>query len=384
MTMSQVPVLSARRGFALPVVILAMFLLVGALASGFAMISGERAADDATLQQQAAAALAESGLQQAFNNRAGMGLAALPVGMDSARLTLSGGYADVITTRLRAPVGTTVPGLYYIRVRGVRQSTGVAGAGDAVAFASGFAYYNPVTLTIQSSMTGANGINKNGNSGTISGVDQCPAAAGGGQPTLPAVAVPEWPGYDGKEAPLEGAGSPPIEYIGEDPEEAAESIPIDWDAIVNGDAISPTFDVAADGTGFPASSWFTDNPTAFPTIIVRNGPDPSTVWSLDASGRGLLIVFGDIRLNGNNSGWDGIILVGGSLTSNGSNQVRGATITGLNVKLGFAVTQNDVNELNGTKQFLYHSCNVASAMQNANSGALRSYQNSWANSFPSY
>jgi hypothetical protein len=373
---------SARPGFALPVVILAMFLLVGALASGFAMIRGETAADDAALQMQSAAALAESGLQQAFNNRAGLGLAALPTGTDSARLTLTGGYADVITTVLRAPVGKTVPGLYYIRVRGVRTATGVAGAGNAVAFASGFAQYNPITLTIQSAMTGANGIDKNGNSGTISGVDQCAVADGGGQPTLPAIAVPADPGYEGKTTPLEG--NPKIDTIGNTPEEAAGTIPIDWEAIVYEDAISATFDLPADGTGFPDDAWFTANPSAYPTIIVRNGPDPSTMFSMNVTGRGLLIIFGDVNLNGNAAGWDGIILVGGSLTSNGTNQVRGATITGLNVKLGFTVTENDVNELNGTKQFLYHSCNVTKAMQNSNSGALRSYQNSWANSFPSY
>lgn len=373
---------SARPGFALPVVILAMFLLVGALASGFAMIRGETAADDAALQMQSAAALAESGLQQAFNNRAGLGLAALPTGTDSARLNLTGGYADVITTMLRAPVGKTVPGLYYIRVRGVRTATGVSGAGNAVAFASGFASYNPVTLTIQSAMTGANGIDKNGNSGTISGVDQCAAADGGGQPTLPAIAVPADPGYEGKTTPLEG--SPKIDTIGNTPEEAAGSIPIDWEAIVYEDAITATFDLPADGTGFPDNTWFTNNPNAYPTIIVRNGPDPTSVYSMNVTGRGLLILFGDVNLNGNQSGWDGIILVGGSLTSNGTNQVRGATITGLNVKLGFEVTENDVNELNGTKQFLYHSCNVTKAMQNSNSGALRSYQNSWANSFPAW
>ena len=62
--------------------------------------------------------------------------------------------------------------------------------------------------------------------------------------------------------------------------------------------------------------------------------------------------------------------------------MQGATITGLNVKLGYSVADNDVNDLNGTKQYLYNSCNVKSAM--AALGTLRVYQNTWANTFPTY
>src|SRR5690606_3998037 len=195
---------TTRRGFALPVVILAMFLLIGALASGFAMIRGERAADDATIQQQAAQALAETGLQQGFQNRAALGLTSLPTTSDSGRLVLAEGYVDVVTTRLRAPVGTTVPGLYYIRARGVRTRSGTANAGNAVAFATGFATFTPVDLPTQSSLTSANGINTSGNSGEVSGVDNCTAAQGGGKATLPAVAVPTNPGYSGHTGPLVG------------------------------------------------------------------------------------------------------------------------------------------------------------------------------------
>ncbi|MFM8566949.1 MAG: hypothetical protein ACKOCV_04620, partial [Gemmatimonadota bacterium] len=95
-----------RRAFALPTVILVMLILVGALASGFGMLSSERGADDAAIQSQAAAALAETGLQQGLRNRPGLGLSAVPGASDSVRLTLTGGYADIVTTRLRAASGT--------------------------------------------------------------------------------------------------------------------------------------------------------------------------------------------------------------------------------------------------------------------------------------
>lgn len=235
-------------------------------------------------------------------------------------------------------------------------------------------------MEVQSSMTGINGINKNGSSGIISGVDQCPMANGGTGTSLPAVAVPADPGFTGQVAPLEG--NPKIDTIGATAEEAADAVPFDWNKIVNEDAISPDFDIPADGTGFPGTTWFADNPLSWPIIIVRNGPYPNVQFTLSTEGRGLLIVFGDLRLSGSTAGWDGIVLVGGRLRSDGTNEVQGATITGLNVKLGYSVADNDVNDLNGTKQYLYNSCNVKSAM--AAMGSLRVYQNTWANTFPTY
>lgn len=371
----------ARAGFALPVVILAMFLLVGALASGFAMLRGERAADDATLQAQGAAALAETGLQQALNNRTALGLVATPGALpDTARLTLSGGYVDIITTRLRAPVDGGAPGIYFIRALGVRTATGVSGAGDAIAAASAFATFSTIKLTVKSSMTGINGIKKAGSSGLISGHDQC-----GQNASLPGVAVPADPGITGSgqwEESLEG--SQKADTIGATPEDVADSVGIDWDAIVNHDAITPNFDLPPSGLGFPDATWYTDNPLDWPVIIVRNGPDPTTSFALPNFGRGTLIVFGDLNMNGNTAGWDGLILVGGRLTSNGANEVNGATITGLNVQLGYTVESNAVSELQGTKQYKYHSCNVANALNSSGGGVLRPYQNSWANNYPTY
>lgn len=372
---------SHPRGFALPVVLMALFILTGALASGFAMLRGERAADDATLQADAAAALAETGLQQAFNNRAGLGLSSLPGATpDSARLTLTGGYVDIITTRLRAPVGETVPGLYFVRTRGVRTSTGVAGAGNAVATASAFATYQTITMTVQSAMTGINGINKAGGSGLISGFDVC-----GRKPALPAVAVPTDPGMTGSGPYLNTLqGSTKISQIGATKSAAANAVPIDWDAIVNGNAIAAQYDLPASGAGFPTATWWAANPLAWPTIIVRNGPDPTTEFVLPTKGRGLLIVFGDLNLNGNAAGWEGLVLVGGRLRSNGANEVQGGTITGLNVKLGYNVEDNDVNELNGTKEYKYNSCHIANALNGSGGGSLRPYQSTFANSFPTY
>jgi hypothetical protein len=372
---------SNRPGFALPMVILVMFILVGALAAGFNMLSSERAADDASVQSQVAAALAETGLQQGLRNRPGLGLPAVPpAGVESTRVTLTNGYADIITTRMRAPVGTTVPALYLVRSRGVRTRTGVAGAGNASAMSSAFATFQNMTMTIQSAMTGINGIDKAGNAGAISGVDQCPVALGGTGTSVAAVAVPDVPGYSGQTGPL--SGTPLVQSLGATAATAATTVPFDWADIVSGSAITPDFLADYLGNGFPSTGWFASNPLRWPTIIVNNGPYPNMEFTLSSFGRGLLIVYGDLNLNGNTAGWDGIIIVGGKITSNGTNAVSGATITGLNVKLGYNVTNNDVNDLNGTKSYFYNSCNVNSALSAL--GALRVYQNTWANNFPSY
>ena len=362
-------------------VILVMFILVGALAAGFSMLSSERAADDAAIQAQTAAALAESGLQQGLRNRPGLGLPVLPpAGTESTRVVLIGGYADIVTTRMRAAVGTTVPALYLVRSRGVRTFSGVAGAGNANAMSTAFATFQQMTMTVASAMTGINGITKSGASGNITGVDQCPVASGGTGTTLAAVAVPTIPGYVGSLTPL--TGTPKVQSIGATPALASTSVPFDWADIVSGSAITPDFVSDASGNGFPTTAWFTANPTRWPTIIVNNGPSPDVEFTLGAFGRGLLIVYGSLRLNGNSAGWDGIIITGGRIRSDGGNQVSGAVITGLNVKLGYTVTASDMNDLNGTKEYLYHSCNVGSALNAL--GALRVYQNTWANTFPTY
>lgn len=374
--MTTLPLLGTRRGFALPSVILVMFVLVGALAAGFTMMSGERAADDAQTQAQAALALAETGLGQGLRNRAGLGLANMPPAAgDSVRLTLSGGYADIITTQLRAPT-STLPGLYLIRARGTRTTTGVSGGGNASQTVTQIATFQRLSMTVQGAMVGINGVHKNGASGDISGADHgCSPAA----PTVPGAYVPTSPGVTGNTSSI--SGSPAIGYGGANAAAMAASTPIDWDGIVNRGAIPATFELTSPfTTGFPSAAWWTANPNNWPTIIVKNGPNPSTTWQLPRAGRGLLIVFGNLDLNGNTAGWDGVILVGGYLTSNGSNQVAGSTVTGLNVKLGYTVPNSDI--LNGTKDFFYSSCSVANALSGA--GSMREYRNTWTNSFPAY
>jgi hypothetical protein len=378
---------SRRRGMALPVVIVVLLVLGASLTGGVMVARGERVIDDAGKVQVLAKSYAETALNRALMDRSGLGMMGMPGASDSVRVTVTNvGYYDVITTRLRTAVGTTVPGLYLVRAHAVITQTGTAGGPSGEYTVTKLATWKAGSMTVQSAMTGVNGIEKAGNAGAISGVDQCPVGSGGTGTTIPAVAVPTTaadggPGYQGMTGPLDG--NPDVSTLGANPAAAAAAIPIDWAGIVAGTSITFDLSLPASGTGFPNSGWFTANPNAWPVIFVNNGPPNSgTEFVLPNFGRGLLIVYDDLNLNGNTAGWDGIILVGGRLRSNGTNAVSGATVTGLNVQLGVTPAANDVNDLNGTKDFYYDSCKVSSATGGL--GRFRPYNSTWSNTFKVY
>lgn len=382
----------ARRGMALPMVIVVLLVLGASFAGGVALARGERSLDDAGKSAVLAQTYAESGLQRIISDRGALGLTGQPGTSDSTRVTFTGGYYDVTTTQLRPASGTTVPGLYLMRSHAVITRTGVAGAPSAEYTVTQMAVWTAGTMMVQSALTGYNGTEKSGASGAISGVDQCPVSSGGSGTTLAAIAVPATasdggPGYEGSTAPL--TGTPLVSYIGANPTAAAAASPIDWPNIYSGTAITADFTVDWQGNGingsasFPNDAWFTANPTKFPVIFIANGPPNSgNEFVLSSFGRGMLIVQDDIRLNGNTSGWDGIILVGGRLRTNGANRVQGATVSGLNTQMGYTPGPTDINDLNGTKQFLYDSCNVRSATSAL--GKLRIYKNTWANNYKTF
>ena len=92
----------------------------------------------------------------------------------------------------------------------------------------------------------------------------------------------------------------------------------------------------------------------------------------------MLIVTGSLILNGSVS-WDGVILVGNDITSNGNSTISGATVSGLNEKLGTYVPGATGN---GTKQYNYNSCEVAKATTTM--GALVTLRNTWVDNWVEY
>jgi hypothetical protein len=109
--------------------------------------------------------------------------------------------------------------------------------------------------------------------------------------------------------------------------------------------------------------------------VIRTNGD----LNLPSDGKGILIVTGNLTINGSQS-WNGLILVGGVIVSSGNNSVYGAVITGLNVKLGMVVPQQSIGS--GNKSYQYDSCNLARALSHI--GSLQRVRNGWVDTWPSY
>ena len=365
----------ARRGIALPLVLIFMFVLSASLAAGFAVTAAEGRIDDGPRQSSSALSMAESGLQRAITDRVALGfLAKPPAAAESTRVVSSGGFTDVTVTQLRPAVGSELP-LYLVRSHATRTQTGAGGEPVAEQTVAQYVVWQSGTMKVNSAWTSLSGMLKNGASGSISGIDGC-----GLQPTLPAVSVPSTtaagqPGYQGSTAPLQG-GPPLIDMtLGNTPTAMAANVPIDWAGIVAGTAIAP--DITIPPGAYPTQVQFASDTTYWPVIIVANRG--GAAFSLPYPGRGLLIITGNLVISGTDF-WSGVILVGGTATSNGNNAVQGTVVSGLNVKLGDVIGVESVG--NGTKSYGYNSCSIQMAMKGA--GRLRPYPNTWSTKWPTY
>ena len=354
-----------RRGAALPLTLFMIVVLTTLSAGAFTMIGSERRVADDHRGQLDAYVIARRGLEQYVGSRSSLGFTSSPpAAYESTTVAITGGYAQVVLSQVRPPAGTTVPGLYLLKSRGVRTMGGtLTGAVTAERTVAQYVRYQFATLDVKSAWTAMGGLIKNGGSGALSGADACGAAA-----AVAGVAVPNTPHYVQSGGTSVPTGSPPILDMGTAAQTVA-AVPLDWDAIVNGGALQPDIE-------YPGGTWPTTTQWADPEFwpVVRVNGD----FSVPTTGKGTLVVTGNLAISGSVN-WRGIILVGGALTSNGNNTVDGAVISGLNTKLGMTVPVSDVG--NGTKTFRYNSCDVASAV-NGFVGIVP-YRNAAADNIPS-
>jgi hypothetical protein len=224
-------------------------------------------------------------------------------------------------------------------------------------------------MQVLAGWTALTGLQKNGNAGTLGGVDLC-----GDSAARAGVVVPYEAGYGGKEIAV---GNPPVDTI-----PGPDSVAIDWNGIVNLGAITPTITIPGGSwpTGALQSSYNDTSSTYYPIIRV-NGD-----FVLPSSGTGMLIVTGSLTLHGN-VGWRGVLMVGDDIVSDGVNGttfgVQGATISGLNTKLATYVPGSiDESFANGTKQYHYNSCEVSKATTTM--GALVTLRNTWVDNWVEY
>ncbi|MFN2636155.1 MAG: pilus assembly PilX N-terminal domain-containing protein [Gemmatimonadaceae bacterium] len=349
-----------RRGFALPVAILVISVLTIMIAGGFSLVSAERRSVADQKSQISAFRIAEQGLEIYLVRRDSLlsgtpGYKKVPGQKDSVIINMTGGYANVSLTRLRAPRGNQ-SGLYVIRSKGVETEGAYAGTPQGVRTVAQYVLWEPAPMQVLAGWTALSGLQKNGAAGTIGGIDVC-----GMSDTVAGVVVPLNPGYTGKTVAV---GDPPIDTV------APDSVEIDWNAIVNQNAIQATITIP--GGSFPSVAAFAD--TTYYPIIRINQAD----YTIPNSGQGMIIATGNITISGSTS-WNGVLLVGGDITSNGDNGVYGATISGLNVKLGTYVPSSTAN---GTKEYKFNSCEVSKATSPA--GALVTLRNTWVDNWVEY
>jgi len=360
-----------RRGFAIPFAVLVIAVLTIMLAGGFSLVSAERRSVADQKSQVSAFRIAEQGLELYLVRRDSLlkgspTYTRVPGALESVRINMTGGYADVSLTRLRPPVGSQ-SGLYVVRAKGTETAGAYAGTPQGVRTVAQYVLWEPAPMQVLAGWTALSGLQQNGGAGTLGGIDLC-----GDSAALAGVVVPMNPGYQGK---VIAVGNPPVDSV------APDSVEIDWNGIVNGNMITPTITIPPGA--FPPWSAFAADSTYYPIIRIN-----ATDYSIPNSGRGMIIATGNVSINGNLT-WHGVLLVGGNITSNGNNGggttgtdsvMAGATVSGLNVKLGIPVPTPSTT--NGTKQYQYDSCEVAKATTTM--GALVTLRNTWVDNWVEY
>jgi hypothetical protein len=356
-----------RRGATLPLSMLVIALLGVSLAITYARLSSERRTNSDGEAQQKAFAVAQSGLSRYL-----AGVTAFPgASVDVAYADLPGGTAQVSLRRLRDTVITASqvwPAVFVITSRGTSTGSKRYGANTPPAerTVATYALWTPISFDLNAAFTSLSGIQKNGIAGSMDGNDHC---VGSGMPALPGVMVPDGM-FGGMTSPINGNPDNTPQYMGTPGPTgtAKDEVDIDWAAIVAGTALPPDFLLPSWPTPFQMNAW---------PIVKKNGD-----LVLPSSGKGILIVTGNLTINGATPPlqWEGIVLVGGTLTSNGAMNIYGAVVTGLNVKLGQNVPVQTID--NGTKIHQYDSCNIARALSHA--GTLQRVRNGWTDTWPSY
>ncbi|MGB5302685.1 MAG: PilX N-terminal domain-containing pilus assembly protein [Gemmatimonadota bacterium] len=346
-----------ERGSTLMIVLVALVGLTALAAAGMVMTETELRASENHEAGTNAFYVADAGLQQYLGTK--------EHATSTDTFTYAVGSAIVQGEKILDLPDDRV--LY--RVRSVSTYTPPEG-GTASRTISRLAIYSEGSIVAKASFAAGKGLLKTGNAGTLSGEDQDP----GGNPNCPdspkpdvaGVAVPP-SGYS-----QSGGGGSLVPEGDPDVLEAASSLDllistgVPWDAIVNEGLLVPDYEIPSDAwpnfASLPADEW----PTVYVTGDITLGPGDS--------GRGTLIVEDNLTMNGSFE-WDGVVLVGGYLTSNGFQTVAGTTITGLNELLGETVPASDLG--NGNKKFLYDSCKMKMAMKAA-FGGLSEVPGSWA------
>ena len=388
----------ARDGFALPLAIMVLALLSIGLVAGFAMSTSEQAASASQRAQARAYSYAQMGLEAfitqrkefrangktctptepysatdasacAFcpqcwlvnaapkNGSVNANLDTLPTVAESVTVTFTSGKAFVRAIPVWLDVAKG-KGTFFVTSTGTDDMSGIATGSNTTRKSSRtvgvYVTWNKTTMNVLGALVSFSGIVKNG-TGDISGVDQCGAdtnVAGINVPANESVVV-----SGGAFAPT---GNPPYDTLQTFAQDSANS-KMDWAGITSGTTLPADINITTSTSSFPTTGQFASDTNYWPIIHVFNRTAAwSGLYTLPNQGRGILIVDGDLNINGSNQ-WDGVVLVGGQLTSNGNNVTSGTVMAGLNRLIGIPAAAVNDADLNGTKSYMYNSCTVKKA-----------------------
>lgn len=352
-------VLHDRRGFALPTVILLVALLTVLLTSGLTRARTERQIAEASDETAAALAIAESGLQTYYGTRT-----TRPPDLDSARINVSGGYANVIAHLVRRPADTTQRSLYLIRSTGVTINPDSGAQPRATRTIAQFAEWEAGYMLRRAALTVINGLRKKGGTATLTfnGNDYC-----GMQAPIPAVRSTTW--ETGPPAPVPTyLPSPPglvAEGASAGPTIAAQTA-IDWAGALGGEII-PDYTSFQNGNFTYPIQRITGNLTLTGTQF----------------GSGILIVSGDLDLAGSFFYFQGLVLVGGRIDFDaGFQMIRGLVVSGLNEQLGMNPQKTEMGGDGKNVYVYYDSCFLEAAL--ARLSGLSPVRNAWLDTWASY
>jgi hypothetical protein len=390
-----------RDGFALPLAIMVLALLTMGLVAGFAASTSELSTTASQRAQARAYSFAQMGLEQfltqrkrvlnsagtadtfckhcwAMNKTAGNGtvksnLDTLPTRKETTFVAFTGGSAVIRSV----PVWLDIPngkGTYFVSATGTDANSGTfAGFGKTVKATRTVGVlvsWNRTRINVMGALVSFSGVDKNG-TGDISGNDAC-----GGGTNVPGINVPSEKSVTVAGSSFTPTGNPPYDTLKTFSQDSAASA-IDWGAIKSGSGVVADFTIGSDA--FPTTGDFSADTNYWPVIHVTNGA--GGVWQLPNRGRGMLIVDGNLDINGSNQ-WDGIVLVGGQLTSNGNNVTSGTVMAGLNRLIGESAAAVDDASLNGTKSYVYNSCSIKKA--SSSMARYNMLSNTWMDNLAQY
>lgn len=350
--------LQARRGFALPLAILALALMTATIVAAYSTTSAETVANNAMRSQERALQLAQTGLQQFYVRRSEAGFcsncASDPSVADSewTRITLPGGYADVVAMRQRQRFSSLgIAAVYFLRATGVDTGVRLSGAGNATyarRTIGQYATWGTTPVRVMGGLTSLNGLRNNATGGgeRIDGDDAC-----GGGVSVPGAVVPRGGLYGGT-GNLPG-GSIPVDST-KTLDSLRKVIGIDWQGIIVNNALPA--DITIPGGSFPTALAFALGGTTYwPVIRIKNS------YTLPNDGKGLIIADSNLVIPAGVD-WDGIILVGGAISVAGTGILEGVVITGLNRMLSTTANPYDFtgrrDTVSSTKRIRYNSCDV--------------------------